>query len=81
MTPDELAAAHAQLARLGPADQLPVTPPPGVTLTPAAYAAYKASAQFISPDGTDHPVPDVAAAGPLDQHRGRRRHPGRARRP
>ncbi len=52
VTADELAYAHAQLARFGAAAQLPVTAPAGVTLAPAVYDAYKASSQFISADGT-----------------------------
>ena len=40
-----------QLAALGPAAHLPATPPARVTVSPAAYSAYKASAQFISADG------------------------------
>jgi putative drug exporter of the RND superfamily len=52
VTPSALADAHRQLARYGPAAQLPVIAPAGVTLAPAVYDAYKASAQFISADGT-----------------------------
>jgi RND superfamily putative drug exporter len=51
VTPADLAQAHLQLEALGPAAQLPVTPPARVTVSPAVYSAYKASAQFVSPDG------------------------------
>jgi RND superfamily putative drug exporter len=51
VTPANLAQAHLQLEALGPAAQLPVTPPAGVTVSPAVYSAYKASAQFVSADG------------------------------
>ena len=51
VTPADLAEAHLQLEALGPAAQLPVSPPAGVTVSPAVYSAYKASAQFVSADG------------------------------
>jgi len=51
VTPADLAQAHLQLEALGPAAQLPVTPPARVTVSPAVYSAYKASAQFVSADG------------------------------
>jgi RND superfamily putative drug exporter len=64
VTADELANAHLQLAPLGPADQLPVSMPPGVSLTPAVYTAYKESAQFISADGTTIEYQTSLRAGP-----------------
>lgn len=51
VTPDELAAAHAQLVDSGPPSALPATPPASYTGTLAAYDAYKASGQYISADG------------------------------
>ena len=51
VAPADLAAAHLQLEALGPAAQLPVSPPSRVTVAPAVYSAYKASAQFVSADG------------------------------
>jgi RND superfamily putative drug exporter len=51
VSPADLADAHAQLAALGPAADLPVTPPDGVAVTPTAYRDYLDSAQYISPDG------------------------------
>jgi len=49
LTPAELTALHAQL---GPAKALPPEPPPGTSVPPAAYQAYRATANYISPDGT-----------------------------
>jgi putative drug exporter of the RND superfamily len=51
ITPAALVGAHAALASRGPASALPVNPPAGVTISPQAYRAYQASAQFISADG------------------------------
>jgi putative drug exporter of the RND superfamily len=51
IAPARLTALHAAL---GPAQRLPATPPPalrGSGVTPAEYQAYRASAQFVSPDG------------------------------
>ena len=62
--PDELAAAHAQLAAAGPAGSLPATPPAGFTGTATAYDAYKASGQFISADGRTVLFQTALAAGP-----------------
>jgi putative drug exporter of the RND superfamily len=47
-TAAELARLHAQL---GPAGQLPETPPAGSPVPPRLYQGYRATAQFISPDG------------------------------
>jgi putative drug exporter of the RND superfamily len=48
MTPAQYTALHA---KLGPAKALPPVPPPGVTVPPAAYQAYRATANLVSPDG------------------------------
>jgi putative drug exporter of the RND superfamily len=48
LTPAQFIALHAQL---GPAKALPPTPPPGSTVSPAAYQAYRASSNYVSPDG------------------------------
>ena len=48
MTPAEYSALHA---KLGPAKALPPTPPPGTTVPPAAYQAYRATSNYVSPDG------------------------------
>jgi RND superfamily putative drug exporter len=61
---DALARAHQELAPLGPAAQLPVVPPSGVDVSPSVYAAYKASTQFISADGTTIQYQTALAAGP-----------------
>ncbi len=48
LTPAQFTALHSQL---GPAKLLPPTPPAGSTVPPGAYAAYRATANFVSPDG------------------------------
>jgi RND superfamily putative drug exporter len=48
MTPAEYTALHA---KLGPAKALPPTPPPGTTVPPAAYQAYRATSNYVSADG------------------------------
>ncbi len=62
--PAELAAAHAQLAGDGPPGALPATPPASFTGSPAAYEAYRASGQFVSPDGRTVLFQTGLAAGP-----------------
>ena len=64
VTPDQLAAAHDQLVGLGAPDDLPMTPPAGFTGTTAAYEAYKASGQFLTPDGRTVLFETALAAGP-----------------
>jgi RND superfamily putative drug exporter len=49
LTPAELTALHAQL---GPAKALPAAPPAATSVPPAGYQAYRATANYISPDGT-----------------------------
>ncbi|MBO0690349.1 MAG: MMPL family transporter, partial [Candidatus Dormibacteraeota bacterium] len=48
LTPQQFAQLHAAL---GPPRSLPATPPPGTRVPPAAYQAYRASGQYLSPDG------------------------------
>jgi len=48
LTPAQYAALHA---RLGPARALPPVSPAGSTVPAAAYQAYRATANYISPDG------------------------------
>ncbi|HEY2305346.1 MAG TPA: MMPL family transporter [Streptosporangiaceae bacterium] len=48
LTPAQFTALHA---KLGPAKALPPTPPPGSGVPPGAYQAYRATANFVSPDG------------------------------
>ena len=49
LTPAQFTALHAAL---GPAKALPPVPPAGTSVSPAAYQAYRATATFVSPDGT-----------------------------
>ncbi len=37
--------------RLGPPEELPAVPPPGLRVTPALYDAYRSTAQYVTPDG------------------------------
>ncbi len=64
MSPTDLASAHQQLAPYGPAADLPAVPPPGYTGSLATYAAYVASAEYISSDGRTLLFPTSLAAGP-----------------
>jgi putative drug exporter of the RND superfamily len=48
LTGEQLAGLHAEL---GPAAALPAMPPPGSTVPAQLYQLYRATAQFISPDG------------------------------
>jgi putative drug exporter of the RND superfamily len=46
--PAQYSSLHAQL---GPARALPAVPPPGSTVPIALYEAYRATANYVSPDG------------------------------
>jgi putative drug exporter of the RND superfamily len=48
MPPAQYSALHA---RLGPAKLLPPVPPTGIGVPAAAYQAYRATANYVSPDG------------------------------
>ena len=48
LTPGQLTTLHATL---GSPAAIPAVPPPGTRIPPAAWAAYGAETQFISPDG------------------------------
>jgi putative drug exporter of the RND superfamily len=48
LTPAEYTALHAEL---GPAKNLPIVPPPGTTVPIQLYETYRATANFVSPDG------------------------------
>ena len=48
LTPAEFSALHAQL---GPAAALPAAPPPGLKVPVAAYEAYRATSNYVTPDG------------------------------
>jgi RND superfamily putative drug exporter len=63
LSSDELAALRAAL---GPADALPRETSGGGTVDPARYAAYRATARFIGPDGRTvrfYAIPRAGAAG------------------
>jgi putative drug exporter of the RND superfamily len=57
---DQLVSLHA---RLGPASALPASPPAGLSIAPATYQAYRATAQFISADGRTVQFYAVLSAG------------------
>lgn len=64
MTGAEYTALHASL---GPATALPPVPPAGSDVTPAAYQEYRATANFVSPDGrTVQFATGLAAGNPAD---------------
>jgi RND superfamily putative drug exporter len=69
LTPAQYAALHA---RLGPAKQLPPVPPPGLKIPAASYQLYRATAQYVSPDGrtvqfaTGLKAGDAASTSALD---------------
>ncbi|HEY1914472.1 MAG TPA: MMPL family transporter [Streptosporangiaceae bacterium] len=52
LTPAQFTALHAALAALGPAKSLPPAPPAGLKVPAVAYDIYRATANYISPDGT-----------------------------
>lgn len=60
LSPQQLVRLHA---RFGPAVRLPLAPPPGLPLSPRLYNAYRATAQFISPDGHTVQYYTTLAAG------------------
>jgi RND superfamily putative drug exporter len=49
LTPTQFARLHAAL---GPAGKLPATPPPGLRIPAIGYQIYRATANYVSPDGT-----------------------------
>ena len=57
---DQLVGLHS---RLGTASALPASPPAGISSTPAAYLAYRSTAQFISADGRTVQFYAVLSAG------------------
>jgi len=69
LTPAQYAALHA---RLGPAKLLPPVPPPGTKIPLAGYEIYRATAQYVSPDGqtvqfgTGLKAGDAASTSALD---------------
>ena len=77
LSADQLASLHQAL---GPPASLPAVPPPAASqVSPQLYAAYRATAQFISPDGrtlqyyaalSAGPAGSTAAAGAVPQANG-----------
>ncbi|MGH3121994.1 MAG: MMPL family transporter, partial [Streptosporangiaceae bacterium] len=69
LTPAQYAALHA---RLGPANRLPPVPPAGLKIPAAGYQLYRATAQYVSPDGhtvqfaTGLKAGDAASTSALD---------------
>jgi RND superfamily putative drug exporter len=51
LTPTQFAELHTALAKLGPAKSLPPAPPPGLGIPAAGYQIYRATANYVSPDG------------------------------
>jgi RND superfamily putative drug exporter len=64
----QLSSRQLQLlrGRLGPAFTLPLTPPAGTSVPLAVYNAYRATAQFISPDGRSVQFGGTLTAGAPD---------------
>ena len=59
---DELVRLDAQL---GPPGALPAALPAGISVPPSTYQAYRATAQFIAPDGRTVQFNALIAAGPV----------------
>jgi RND superfamily putative drug exporter len=51
LTPAQFAGLHAELASLGPPQNLPTTPPAHLPVPAASYQVYRAIAQYVSADG------------------------------
>lgn len=70
LDPNGTPLAPAQLqhlrATLGPAAALPPVPAAGLTISPRLYNAYRATAQFVSPNGRTVQFYATMAAGPQD---------------
>ncbi len=60
----ELALAHSELASRGSPASLPLRPPAGVTVSPAAYRAYRDSPLYVSSDGRTLQFQTTLRAGP-----------------
>jgi RND superfamily putative drug exporter len=52
LTPTQFTELHQALARFGPAKSLPNTPPPGLHIPAIGYNIYRATANYVTPDGT-----------------------------
>jgi putative drug exporter of the RND superfamily len=70
LDPNGTTIAPAEFSRLhsllGPPQLLPVTEPAGLGVPAAEYNAYRASAQFVSPDGRTIQYEAALVAGPQD---------------
>ena len=64
VTAADLALAHQELASHGLPADLPGIPPAGYTGSRTTYTAYRASSQYISPDGRTLLFPTSLNAGP-----------------
>ena len=68
LNPNGTPVSTQQLQRLyqqlGPPGQLPATAPPNSPVPPQQYAAYRATSQFVSPDGKTVQFYTTLAAGP-----------------
>jgi RND superfamily putative drug exporter len=62
LSAEQLASLHTAL---GPAVALPAAPPAGAAVSAELYAAYRATPQFISPDGLTVQYYAVPRAGPV----------------
>lgn len=51
LTPAQFAGLYAELASLGPPSKLSTTPPAHLPVPQAAYQVYRATGQYVSPDG------------------------------
>jgi len=60
LTASQYATLHATL---GPAKLLPPVPPPGTPVSPALYQAYRATSNYVSPDGRTVQYSTSLAAG------------------
>ena len=68
LNPNGTAVSTQQLQslyqQLGPPGKLPATQPPGSPVPPQQYAAYRATSQFVSPDGKTVQFYTTLKAGP-----------------
>ena len=63
-TPVSTQQLQSLYQQLGPPGQLPATPPPNSPVPPQQYAAYRATSQFVSPDGKTVQFYTTLTAGP-----------------
>jgi putative drug exporter of the RND superfamily len=63
-TPVSTQQLQSLYSQLGPPGKLPATPPPNSPVPPQQYAAYRATTQFVSPDGKTVQFYTTLTAGP-----------------